>query len=162
MEKYTVGRISCLARAPIYALGGVFLTALTLVKFFAAIPVTLLTLCYDNPNLESWTFSGVVKEAIMALQLFDRALNSTLCFIFAPPEDYRDFSEAVTDTIKWSLTERPWQQVMNKSVCSVRVAWKAYITQRHALLSVINGDRKEQPLAPFLAAGAVPKYIQAG
>src|SRR5581483_9718811 len=144
IEKYTAGRISCLARAPIYALGGLFLSALTLVKFFAAFPVTLLTLCYDNPHLESWTFSGMVKEGIMALQLFDRALNSTICFLFAPPEDYRDFSEAITDTIKWTLTERKWQKVEETgNVYSVKKAWELYTKERHQLLSVIIGDREE-------------------
>ncbi|GEM_PF-3948573 len=103
LDRRIAGRISCLARAPIYALGALFLTALTVVKFFAAFLVTPLNSCLRDPDLERWTFSGMIKEAKGASGLFDRTLNSLLCFIFAPPKDYYSFEDALLHTIEMTF-----------------------------------------------------------
>ncbi|GEM_PF-3075687 len=162
LGRCTLGRISCLARVPIYVLGGLFLSAMTIVKFFAAFPVTLLALCSNNPHLESWTFSAMIREGIAALILFDKAANSTLCFLFAPPTKYRSFSDAVTDTIEITVTERKHQKFYewNNRHMPVEYVWKNFVDYRCPLHSIFENEILKNPLASY--ENNVDPYIYAG
>jgi hypothetical protein len=97
-RQHIVGRISCLARLPIYGLGLILLVLKTAVKIPIAFVVTPIAACFGKKG--SWTFSGVAKDAIMVGSLMDRMGCTALCVICAPPKEYRSFGCAASDTFK--------------------------------------------------------------
>jgi hypothetical protein len=98
LRRHIVGRISCLARLPIYGLGLILLVLKTAVKIPIAFIVTPIAACFGKKG--SWTFSGVAKDAIMVGSLMDRMGCTALCVIYAPPKQYRSLGCAASDTFK--------------------------------------------------------------
>lgn len=96
--RHTVGRISCLARIPIYTLGTLLQAAKTSIKGIVSPLVSLGRWATGSDKLESWSFSGVAKDALMTGHLIDRTMNSAFCVLFAPPKPYYSFWEAVKST----------------------------------------------------------------
>lgn len=95
LSRYTVGRISCLARLPIYALALLYQTLKTLVKIpiaFVATPLASLTGSHD---FAAFTFSGVAKEGIMVGLLLEKTAKAAIGIIFAPPKKHASFSKSV-------------------------------------------------------------------
>ena len=93
--RHSVGRISCLASIPFYALGALGQGAKTVIKGIVSPVVSFGRWSTGSKKLESWSFSGVAKDAIMTGRLIDRTLNSALCVICAPPKQYFSFCEAL-------------------------------------------------------------------
>lgn len=98
--RHSIGRISCLTRIPIYALGTLFQTAKTVIKGFISPIASFIAWKADTDKLDSWTFSGVGKDAIMASHLADRMFSSAIGVIFAPSKQYHSFWGALKDTVK--------------------------------------------------------------
>jgi len=86
--RHTIGRISCLARISIYGITTLLQTTKTVIKGIVSPVVSFIAWATDTKKLDSWTFSGVAKDAIMVGSLVDRTLNSALCVICAPPKKY--------------------------------------------------------------------------
>lgn len=76
--RHTVGRISCSARLPIYALGTLGQGLKTVIKAFVSPVVSFGRWATSSKKLESWSFTGVAKDAIMTGSL---AEARKLCFV---------------------------------------------------------------------------------
>lgn len=103
--RHSFGRISCLARIPIYAIAVGLQTAKTLGKT-AVSPITYLgvgTAWLFNLNskpLDSWRFEGIAKDALMDLKLLDKIGSSAIGVMFAPPKKYYTLREALSSSSK--------------------------------------------------------------
>lgn len=95
--RHTVGRISCLARIPIYGIAIALQTGKTVIKGIVSPFVSFGRWATGSEKLESWSFNGVARDTIMVGNLIDRTVNSALCVICAPPKQYRSFVEACSD-----------------------------------------------------------------
>jgi len=98
--RHTIGRVSCLARIPIYALGILLQTAKTVIKGIISPVASFIAWAADTDKLDSWTFSGVGKDAIMTGHLTDRMFSSAIGVFFAPPKQYHSCWKALKDTVK--------------------------------------------------------------
>lgn len=98
--RHTVGRISCLARIPIYTLAVAAQAGKTLIKMPVSIFVSGGNWLFNSKKLTSWSFSGVARDAMMAGHFIDRTVNSALCVIFAPPKRYHSLPGAFVGTAK--------------------------------------------------------------
>ncbi len=89
--RHTAGRVSMLARIPIYLVAIGIQAAKISLKLVIA-PVASLVNCATggkyNKTLDSWTLSGVAKDSLVLLKLFDKVGSSALGVIFAPPKQY--------------------------------------------------------------------------
>lgn len=103
--RHSFGRISCLARIPIYAIAVGLQTAKTLGKT-AVSPITYLgvgTAWLFNLNskpLDSWRFEGIAKDALMDLKLLDKIGSSAIGVMFAPPKKYYTLRDALSSSSK--------------------------------------------------------------
>ena len=103
--RHTIGRLSNLARIPIYGLATVFQAAKILIKLPFTAFVSAGRWLFDSEKLSSWAFEGVAKDAIMIGSLVDRTLNSALCVLCAPPKQNHSFWEAIKIAGKITIGE---------------------------------------------------------
>ena len=93
--RHTVGRISCLARIPIYAIALGLQTAKIAAKTLIS-PITyLVAWMFNTKKLDSFKFEGIGKDCLTAIRLLDRIGGSALGVIFAPPKKYFSFWESI-------------------------------------------------------------------
>jgi len=91
--RHTIGRISNFARLPVYAFTLALQTAKMPAKV-AASPLTyLLAWALKTKKLDSWKFSGVAKDGIVAFNILDRIGGSVIGVITAPPKKYHSIWE---------------------------------------------------------------------
>ena len=101
--RHTIGRVSMLARIPVYLVALGLQTAKIPAKMVIAPVATTInwaTHGKHNKTLDSWTFKGVAKDSLIWVKLVDKIASSTLGVIFAPPKQYIPFDEAVKKTFK--------------------------------------------------------------
>lgn len=137
--RHTIGRVSCLARIPIYAGGAAVLTLKTGVRFvctfFSEVTRGLRNLGKreDEPGYikpkAGLSFKTVMLDAIMCKDLAQRTINAAWLTLVAPPPYYRDLQTAAqtcyqavvvgqhhsAETIKalWRTSRTPnyWEQM---------------------------------------------------
>jgi len=101
--RHVAGRISMLARIPIYLVAIGIQAAKISLKVVVAPFVTLVnwgTGGRCNKTLDSWTLYGVAKDSLVLLKLFDKVGSSVLGTIFAPPKQYIPIDQVPLKTFK--------------------------------------------------------------
>jgi len=98
--RHTAGRISCLARIPIYLIGLGLQTAKIVVKAIFSPLVSLVAWASGTAKLDSWTFSGVGRDCLIWVKLLDKIGSSSIGVLCAPPKQYYSFYEALKGTGK--------------------------------------------------------------
>jgi len=101
--RHTAGRISCLARIPIYLIGLGLQTAKIVVKAIFSPLVSLVAWASGTAKLDSWTFSGVGRDCLIWVRLLDKIGSSSIGVLCAPPKHYNSFYEAVKGTGKFVI-----------------------------------------------------------
>ena len=97
--RHTIGRISCLARIPIYGTALLFQGVETGLKAIVSPLPSLIGYLGNTDALQRWSFSGVAKDGLMALKLLDKIGSSVLGVFCAPPKEYFSFSESIKSSI---------------------------------------------------------------
>ena len=115
--RHTAGRISCLARIPIYLIGMGLQTAKIVVKAVFSPLFSLIAWASGTAKLDSWTFSGVGRDCLIWVKLLDKIGSSSIGLLCAPPKQYYSFYEAVKGTGKQVILgayHRPLDPKLNK------------------------------------------------
>jgi len=98
--RHTAGRISCLARIPIYLIGMGLQTAKIVVKAVFSPLFSLIAWASGTAKLDSWTFSGVGRDCLIWVKLLDKIGSSSIGVLCAPPKQYFSLFEALKGTGK--------------------------------------------------------------
>lgn len=96
--RHSIGRVSCAARIPIYAIGATVQLTKVVIKGAICPIVELAVWWTGTKDLDSWKFEAVKKDALFLFHLSDRIVNCFLSAIFAPPKQYRSFGTALENT----------------------------------------------------------------
>jgi hypothetical protein len=98
--RHTIGRISCLARVPLYTLAALAQTSKLILKSV----VVLLTAGQLHRLIGSagykLTFGALARDGVMLGSLLERTGSSFKSAIVAPPENYRSFAKALKQSGK--------------------------------------------------------------
>ncbi|QVL57016.1 MAG: hypothetical protein KFB93_06450 [Simkaniaceae bacterium] len=98
--RHTIGRISMLARIPIYLIALGLQTVKVSFKAVCSPAVSFAAWAFNTHKLDSWTFSGVGKDGIVWVKLLDKIGSSAIGVIAAPPKQYLSFFETVKGSAK--------------------------------------------------------------
>ena len=98
--RHTVGRISMLARIPIYLIGLAFQATKIVIKGVFSPIASLAAWALNTHKLDAWTFSGVAKDGLIWVKLLDKIGSSAIGVIAAPPKKYYSFFEAIKGSVE--------------------------------------------------------------
>ncbi|MCB1073629.1 MAG: hypothetical protein KDK96_11110 [Chlamydiia bacterium] len=98
--RHTIGRISMLARIPIYLIALGLQTAKIVVKTVISPLGSFAAWAFNTSKLDAWTFSGVGRDCLIWVKLLDKIGSSSIGVIAAPPKQYYSFFEALKSSTK--------------------------------------------------------------
>ena len=101
--RHTIGRVSSLARLPIYMTGLAFQTAKVTVKAVLSPIAEVLIYVTGTKKLDSWRFTGVAKDGLAWVRISDKIGSALLGVLFAPPKPYFSFYEGVKEAVEITL-----------------------------------------------------------
>lgn len=120
--RWSVGRISCALRVPVYAIFATLLAVKIGFKILANV-VTLGQISRSNKPGRIWSKEGIARDAITLLDKLQRAVNSVWSAVWAPPKSYRSFGEATKKSIRDLFDGR---HLVNDSEITVSVLWESF------------------------------------
>ncbi len=125
--RHTIGRVSSLARTPIYLFGTFAQTG----KIFVKMVVACLTLGQlHRLNFHKFTFDAVARDSIFLLSMLEKVGGSAIHFLAAPPKKYKSFAEAFKKSMSIVFlddyhTEGKYKYI--KKAVSVSKMWEKYL-----------------------------------
>ncbi|MCP5504055.1 MAG: hypothetical protein H7A41_02760 [Chlamydiales bacterium] len=155
--RHTAGRVSMLARIPIYLVA----SGIQIAKISFKMVFTLFITFGDwatggkyNKTLDSWTIFGVAKDALMLLKLLDKVGSSILGVIFAPPKQYISLGEALSTSFK--IIYGKHQNIrygMDQRPLKVSEAWKLVKMRPEYHRHIISHDSLNKNFINRIKAG---------
>lgn len=110
---HTIGRVSCAIQAPMYAVGALFQTLKVIIKIPIGLIVTpifaILHKLRINPKNEglqfarAWSWVGMTRDGLRALEFFNRCLTNTTCVVVAPQKGHRGLKKTTLEIGKTIL-----------------------------------------------------------